>query len=346
MTNEGKTNSLKPVIIWLITGCVLIAAMVVIGGITRLTHSGLSMTEWNPVTGIFPPATEEAWQEEFNKYKQIPEYELKHSWMELEDFKFIYFWEFLHRQWGRMLGVVFIVPFLFFVWRGYIRGALLRRNLLVMLWGGGVGALGWFMVKSGLTDLPDVSHYRLAVHLTAAFGLFLFIWWTALNLMYSAKKSVSPHNKSVYRFIIALLVVAFIQVIYGAFTAGLRAGYVHTTFPLMTGNFIPHDFLAVTGTAVDLLEHKSSVQFMHRIFAFLLVILTGVLVWKLRKKTIPSTVRSGIKAVTVTLIVQFLLGVFTILYSVPPALGVLHQIGALAFLAALVYLMHRVKAMK
>lgn len=181
---------LKPVTHWLLTGCILIALMVVIGGITRLTGSGLSITEWEPIMGALPPMNEAAWQAAFEKYQRIPEYQLVNSHMQLADFKEIYFWEWAHRNWGRLMGLVFIVPFVLFWRKGMLKGWLMQRSLLIMLGGGIVASLGWFMVLSGLVDLRDangqllvdVSHYRLAIHLSAAFAVFGMVLWTIFDI--------------------------------------------------------------------------------------------------------------------------------------------------------------------
>ena len=338
MTKSRPNNA---VIAWLLTGCVLIAIMVVIGGITRLTHSGLSITEWEPIMGAVPPTSDTEWEEAFDKYKQIPEYEAKHYWMELEDFKFIYFWEYIHRQWGRMMGVVFFIPFMYFVLKRKIRGRLLMQCVNIMLWGGAVGALGWFMVASGLSERTDVSHYRLAIHLVAAFGLCLYIFWVALSLIYPDKNRLKEKLKPYRKWVIALLIITFIQVIYGAFVAGLRAGFIHTTFPLMSGKLIPHDFMGLHGNTLDFVEHKTTVQFVHRVLAFVVFFVTLYLWNNLRRMNLSKSQHLAVHLVFIAICVQFLLGVLTIIYAVPLTLGVLHQLGALLLLGAIVYLLHR-----
>ena len=180
-------KSLRPVIIWLLTGCAMIACMVAIGGITRLTESGLSITEWKPVTGALPPLSEVAWQAEFEKYKKIPEYQFLNQGMDLAGFKRIFFWEWLHRNWGRLMGLVFMVPFLVFWRRGLLKGWLMRRALWILLGGAIVAGLGWFMVVSGLEKNTDVSHYRLAIHLCAAFSVFALVLWTVFDLQRSPR---------------------------------------------------------------------------------------------------------------------------------------------------------------
>lgn len=331
---------------WLLTGCVMIAVMVVIGGVTRLTHSGLSITEWKPISGALPPLNDADWQSEFDKYKEIPEFAVKHSHMKMADFKFIYFWEFIHRQWGRLMGLVFIIPFAYFLIKGKLRGELLKKTIVILLGGAVVASLGWFMVASGLKDMPDVSHYRLAIHLTAAFSLFLYILYTALDLIYPHKRDLSVRLKPIKKILTAVVIITFIQVVYGAFVAGLRAGTIHTTFPLMTGQFIPHDFMLLHGNLLDFLEHKTTVQFTHRMFAFTLLGLVAALLMKGFKARVPSSVRKGLYFIAAAFTLQFVLGALTVVYAVPLLLGVLHQLGALVFLTALFYTLHAVQHRK
>lgn len=318
----------------------MIAAMVVIGGITRLTHSGLSITEWKPITGALPPLNDADWQAEFEKYKQIPEFSIKHSHMEIDDFKFIYFWEFIHRQWGRLMGLVFIIPFAYFILKGMLRGELLKKTVIILFGGAGVASLGWFMVASGLKDMPDVSHYRLAIHLTAAFSLFLYIFNTAMDLIHPHQIKLSSRLKPYKNLLTAIIIITFLQVIYGAFVAGLRAGTIHTTFPLMTGNFIPHDFMLLHGNFMDFLEHKTTVQFTHRILAFTLTGLVISLLVKGFSAPLTAKMKTGLYLVVAAFTVQFTLGAFTVVYAVPLTLGVLHQLGALVLLTALFYARH------
>lgn len=328
---------------WLFAGCIMIAIMVVIGGITRLTHSGLSITEWKPITGSIPPLNEADWEVEFEKYKQIPEYTIKHSHMDLSDFKFIYFWEFVHRQWGRLMGLAFIIPFAFFIFKGYLKGELLRKCIIILFGGAGVASLGWFMVASGLKDMPDVSHYRLAIHLMAAFTLFLYIFNTAMQLVNPKKSEFIKSLLSVKNLLNVIIVLTVVQVIYGAFVAGLRAGTIHTTFPLMTGNFVPHDFMLLHGNIMDFLEHKATVQFTHRIFAFTLTGLVAALTIKAFQQPLPASVKRGLYFILAAFTTQFILGAFTVVYAVPLTLGVLHQLGALILLTALFFTRHTLK---
>lgn len=333
---------LKPVTRWLLTGCIMIALMVVIGGITRLTGSGLSITEWKPIMGALPPMSEAAWVEAFDKYKQIPEYQLVNSHMQLADFKEIFFWEWLHRNWGRLMGIVFIVPFAIFWRKGLLKGWLMQRSLWIMLGGGIVASLGWFMVLSGLVDLRDangqllvdVSHYRLAIHLCAAFAVFGMVLWTIFDIN-SGKRGFASDGTTAARFSRVLLFLLALQIAWGAFTAGLNAGRIHNTWPLMSGAFVPELVMASDSLWQDLTAHKDGVQFTHRNLAWLVAVAFIAFAWRFR-----STPSLPWRLLLAAVVVQFTLGVITILTQVHIALGVLHQFGALALLAALLKAIH------
>ncbi len=218
--------------------------MVIIGGITRLTDSGLSMSDWNLIMGTIPPTSEAEWIDTFEHYKEFPQYQQLNKGMELEEFKAIFFWEYMHRLLGRMLGIVFLIPFLYFWARGYFDSKLLKRMFILLGLGALQGAMGWIMVKSGLVDIPYVSHYRLALHLLLAFILIGFCLWYALDLKY--KSPESPRNiTSLKKWLWVVGVLFFIQMIYGAFTAGLDAGYLYNTFPKMGGQWLPPTFSAL-----------------------------------------------------------------------------------------------------
>ena len=326
----------RPVVRWLATGCVLIACMVAIGGITRLTGSGLSITEWKPIMGALPPLNEADWLEAFEKYKRIPEYTLKNQLMDLDGFKAIFFWEYLHRNWGRLMGLVFIVPFALFLRRGLLKGWLLRRTLAILVGGGLVGALGWFMVMSGLADNPDVSHFRLAVHLCAAFSVFLLVLWTVLDLR-SGRRAWRGDGSVAGRWSRLLLALVVLQVVYGAFTAGLDAGRIYTTWPLMNGAYMPENVHAFGDLEKDLTDHRDGVQFVHRNLAWLVA--GGCIALAILLRADPRVRRIGPWLVAAVL-VQFILGVATLITAVQIALGVLHQLGALLLLSVLLGLIH------
>lgn len=337
---------LRPVYKWLLIGCLLIAIMVIIGGITRLTESGLSITEWNVVSGTIPPISDADWQIEFDKYKATPEYQIVNQGMTVSDFKQIFFWEYLHRLWGRMMGFAFLIPFLIYWRRGLLKGWLMRRSLVILLGGALVGSLGWFMVTSGLKERTDVSHYRLAIHLVAAFSLFVYILWTALDIKYDRRKNTNSSFDLVKKLGVYLFAIVIIQIIYGAFTAGLNAGTIYNTWPLMNGEFMPENVTAMDNFFTNFTDHKDGVQFIHRWFAFIVVGFIIYIWWELRGMKMSLTQNESVIYLIVAVLVQFSFGVLTILFSqgnVPVFLGVLHQIGALGLLTAVTYFNHRIR---
>ncbi|MEC4049892.1 COX15/CtaA family protein [Flavobacterium sp. SUN046] len=332
----------KSVIIWLLSGCVLVFVMVVVGGITRLTGSGLSMTDWHLVTDTFPPLTEAKWQETFETYKQFPEYKKVniHNNFSLEDYKFIYFWEWFHRFIARILGVVFIIPFIYFLIKKKLDAATLRKGLILLGMGALQGFFGWFMVRSGLINNPDVSHYRLSLHLTFAFLTFAYTLWVALDLIYPERNSVILPMRKLARI---TLVVILIQIIYGGFVAGLDAGFIHNHWPLMSDGQFFHDSISLEKNTwlARFTEGKSGVQFIHRTLAYIVVSLILLLFFKSRSLLLSNTQKKGIYALLIIVFIQFTLGVFTLLYSVPLWLGVTHQAVAFLLLSAMTYTLHR-----
>ena len=332
----------KSVIIWLLSGCILIFLMVVVGGITRLTNSGLSMTDWHLVTDTFPPLTEAKWQEAYEQYKQFPEYQKINinNDFTISDYKFIYFWEWFHRLIGRVIGMVFIIPFIYFLIKKKLDSATIKKCVILLGLGGLQGFFGWFMVRSGLIDNPDVSHFRLALHLTTAFITFAYTFWVALDLIYPNKNAVIIQLRNLARIALFFLLL---QIIYGGFVAGLNAGLVHNHWPLMSdGQFIHESvFIEQKTLFLNLTEGKSGVQFVHRTLAYLVVGLIVFLYFKSRKFTLDSKQNKGIRLLLVLVFVQFALGVFTLLYGVPLWLGLTHQISAFFLLSAMTYTLHR-----
>ncbi|WP_034040995.1 COX15/CtaA family protein [Wocania ichthyoenteri] len=329
----------KKVIYWLLTGCILIFIMVIVGGITRLTDSGLSISNYKLITGTIPPLNETEWQNAFELYQQYPEYQKLHSHFTIDDFKSIYFWEWLHRLIGRVIGLVFIIPFLYFLITKQLSKKTIKKCLVLLVLGGFQGFLGWYMVKSGLVDMPDVSHYRLAAHLTTAFLTFAATLWVALDLFYPNKK---PTNIKFRNLIIISYLILIIQIIYGAFVAGLKAGLLHNHWPLMNENkFMHHTVYILEPFYKNLIENPSGIQFIHRILAYFVVISILILWYKTRKMAITKLQKRGINTLLILVAFQFLLGIFTILYAVPLWLGVAHQIGAFFLLSAMTFTLHR-----
>lgn len=323
----------KKMIIWLLSGCFLIFSMVVIGGITRLTGSGLSITEWNVVMGAIPPMNETEWQQAFEKYKQIPQYQKINYDFGISEFKSIFFWEYLHRLIGRLIGIVFIVPFLYFLWKKKLNREWINKSLFLFLLGGLQGFLGWFMVKSGLTERTSVSHYRLAIHLMAAFITFGFTLWFALQLM-TKKETVTPHRLG--SFLKIIFAVVIVQIIFGAFTAGLHAGRIANTFPTMDGEWIPSGINALQPAYLNIFENLLTVQFIHRCMAYTICILVIALWWMSRNRQLSKRQRLAVNTCIAAVFTQALLGIFTLLYHVPVALAALHQIGGFFLFSAII----------
>ncbi|MDB9775101.1 COX15/CtaA family protein [Vicingaceae bacterium] len=334
-----QVNSNRPVIYWLLTGCLLIFIMVLVGGITRLTNSGLSMVEWNLIMGSIPPLNEAEWLIAFEKYKQFPEYQMVNYHFTLEEFKPIFFWEYLHRVLGRLVGLVFIIPFIYFLFKKMISKELLPKLLLLLFMGGFQGFLGWYMVKSGLNKDPDVSHFRLAMHLTTAFLTFAYTLWVALGLMYP--KRVKGAFKSLKAGATVLLLITVVQIVWGAFVAGLNAGKVYNTWPLMGDQLVADAVTAMTPLWMNFVEGLAGVQFIHRYMAYAVVGLVIYLAVKARKEKTNVSQRGGMKFLIGMVSVQFVLGIITLLLGVPVWLGVLHQIGALMLLGSVVFVLHR-----
>ncbi|WP_298497269.1 COX15/CtaA family protein [uncultured Algibacter sp.] len=331
----------KKVIYWLLTGCILIFIMVVVGGITRLTHSGLSISNYKLISGTIPPMNDMEWEAAFDLYKQYPEYQKLNNQFTIQDFKDIYFWEWIHRVIGRFIGLVFLIPFLYFLITKQLTKPTIKKALFLLCLGAFQGFLGWYMVKSGLVDNPDVSHYRLAAHLTTAFITFAFTFWVALDLMFPVKKK--EINISFRNLIRWGLLILIIQIIYGAFVAGLDAGFIHNHWPMMNeGKFI-HETVYIEQNPVykNFIEGKSGVQFVHRILAFIVVGFIISIFMKSKKMTPSPYQLKGINALVILVGIQFLLGVLTILLHVPVWLGVAHQIGAFFLLSAMTFTLHR-----
>lgn len=335
-------NNNKSVIYWLLSGCFLVFVMVVVGGITRLTNSGLSMTDWHLVTDTFPPMTEAAWQQAFDAYKQYPEYKLIniHNNFQLADYKFIYFWEWFHRFIGRILGFVFLIPFVYFLVKKKLDKETLKKCGILLGMGAFQGFLGWFMVASGLKDMPDVSHFRLSLHLTFAFITFAYTLWVALDLIYPNKTEVILPLRKLVRITLFFILL---QIIYGGFVAGLDAGFIHNHWPMMSDGQFFHDSITLEKDSwlLRFTEGKSGVQFVHRTMAYVVVGLILFLFFKSKKYSLSVEQKKGINALLIVVFLQFTLGVLTLLYSVPLWLGVTHQAVAFFLLAAITYTLHR-----
>ncbi len=313
----------------------LVFIMVVVGGITRLTESGLSMVEWKPVTGWLPPLSAEAWQAEFDKYKAFPEYQKVNLGMTLDEFKTIYAWEFSHRLLGRIIGLVFFVPMAIFMLTGRIRRKEIPWFLFLLVAGGSQGALGWFMVQSGLIDRPDVSQYRLAAHLTLAFLIYALLLWTAWSVREEGRERLALGAMRTPSAILAALVL--LQIVVGAFVAGINAGHIYNTWPLMDGALVPDGLFAQGSGLAALFDDHLSIQFVHRVVAYALL---GVAAWTmLRGRRVGGRARSASMGVIHVIALQILLGIATLVMVVPVWLGALHQATALLVWTAALWLL-------
>jgi heme a synthase len=313
----------KHIILWLYICCFMVFAMAVIGAITRLTESGLSMVEWRPLIGTLPPLNEAEWQRVYELYKQSPEFMHKHNWMALEDFKHIFFREWFHRLWGRAIGLVYALPLLWFWIRKQIPAGYGWKLLGPLVLGGGQGLLGWCMVKSGLADRPEVSHYRLAAHLALALLIFALIWWVALDLK-NNEKTTSSRIVLIHGWL--SLALLSITIIWGAFTAGLDAGMIYNSFPLMDGSFLPPE----TAQPLAVFEQHAWVQFTHRWLAITSFVLILGLAHHVKDFALAGMA-----------FVQVGLGISTLLTQVWIPLAALHQAGAIILLALLLRAVHR-----
>ncbi|MEA3245179.1 MAG: COX15/CtaA family protein [Gemmatimonadota bacterium] len=327
---------------WLAIWAASLFVLVLVGGGTRLTESGLSITEWKPVSGVIPPLTSAAWQAEFDRYKQIPQYAQMNAGMTLSQFKGIFWWEFIHRFWARFVGVVFVVP-LFWFW---IRKRL-PRDLIPHLAALGVlmglqGAMGWYMVASGLTQRINVSQYRLAAHLSLALVIYLYTVWTADRLLHSNDhiegtgdgERATGFGSGTRRMLACLLGLAAVTVVSGAFVAGLRAGHIYNEFPLMGAGLVPAEYAMMSPAWKNLFENPAAAQFNHRWLAIATLLAVGAFWFRARPGT-EGTMRRRLDLVFVAAAIQVALGVTVLLLSVPVAVGVAHQAGALLVLTAL-----------
>ena len=328
---------------WLITCAVLIFAMVILGGVTRLTGSGLSMVNWHPIHGVIPPITELEWQEEFSHYQQSPEFNTINRSMTLPGFKKIFYFEYSHRILGRVIGLVFLLPFLYFWLSGKIRPGLTPKLIFMFILGGLQGLLGWYMVKSGLVDNPHVSQYRLTAHLSAAILIYAFIVWSAMSLLnpdpwISRRDSLRPGFRKTVHVLMLLLIITIIS---GGFVAGLKAGLIFNSFPTMYGAWIPEGLFALKPLHLNFFENQVTVQFNHR----LLAIFTGCLLlgyWLVSKfHDFDDAIARSFNLVGLMVIVQVTLGISTLLLHVPVWLAASHQAGALLLFTALLLNMHR-----
>jgi cytochrome c oxidase assembly protein subunit 15 len=333
MSTANFWKSPKAVGLWLLAVALVIFAMVVVGGLTRLTGSGLSITEWKPVTGAIPPLSQAQWAEEFAKYRHIPQFVIENPGMTLEGFKGIFWWEWSHRFLGRFVGVLFAVPFLWFAATGAIARAAWPRFVVLFALGGLQGLIGWWMVASGLEVRTSVSQYRLAIHLGAAVILLGAILWTALDYLRGRG------TRKVPGYALGFLALVYVQMLLGALVAGLHAGLVYNTWPDMNGRFFPEDGFALSPWWLNPFENPALAQFDHRMTAYAVAALVALVYARAIRLGKGWPKNSG-KAATVLVVVQIFLGIVTLLFQAPPWLAALHQVTAALIFAAAVWHAH------
>jgi heme a synthase len=317
----------RPLRLWLWSGATLTFLILIVGGITRLTQSGLSIVDWQPIMGVIPPLGEAQWQEAFDRYRQFPEYQQLRRGMSLPEFQFIFFWEYVHRVLARLIGLVFLIPFLWFWARGYLNRPMLKRALVLFGLGFLQGFMGWYMVKSGLVDQPHVSHYRLAAHLSIAFAIFGCCVWFARDLALRPGAD-APQRTERRGVVLGLYLVGAllgVQIVWGALVAGLKAGRIFTTFPLMDGGWIPPHVMGMDPALLNLVANPITVQWVHRVLGTVLAVAVIALfarAWSDRGD--PRSLGWSVAFLSLIL-VQYLLGVLTLIHAVPVSLGVIHQ---------------------
>jgi cytochrome c oxidase assembly protein subunit 15 len=336
-------DSSRAIAWWLFACCAMVFATLVVGGVTRLTHSGLSIVEWQPLVGALPPLSEHDWLDLFAKYRQTPEGLTVNRDMTLAGFKFIFWWEWTHRLLGRTIGLVFFLPFLAFAALRRIPRGLMPRLLGFFLLGGLQGAMGWYMVKSGLVDDPRVSQYRLAAHLGLAFLIFGLIWWTALGLLRRRGSGDPLAMPGLRRFAALVALLVFVMVLSGALVAGLHAGLVYNTFPLMRGYFVPPDLLILEPRWINFFNNLATVQFDHRMIAWTLLLLVPLLWWRIRDGIAAAGPRRAANAMLAMLLLQVSMGIATLLLAVPVALAAAHQAGAMLLFATVLWTNHELR---
>ncbi len=331
---------------WLFILCAMILGMIVLGGLTRLTESGLSMVNWKPITGWLPPLDEQAWRAVFEAYRQSPEYTKVNFGMSLGDFKGIFWLEYIHRLWGRAMGVVFFLPFVFFVYRGWVDRRMAPILVTFFILGGLQGGLGWFMVKSGLVNHPDVSQYRLTAHL----GLAVFLYGIMLRYGFSLRRGYDAVRPMLHKGVaglrmqlILLSILVFITLLSGGFVAGLNAGLIYNTFPLMDGVMIPAELYDGEPFYLSAFEDIMTVQFNHRVLAMITLMCVAA-VWLMSFAVkLSARQRASLMIVMLVVVIQVALGITTLLLMVPISIAALHQLGAIILFSSIIYAIYVVE---
>jgi cytochrome c oxidase assembly protein subunit 15 len=340
--NPVQERTERLIAAWLLACCVMVFLMIVVGGVTRLTHSGLSIVEWQPLIGTLPPLSEQQWQEAFAKYQLTPEYQQVNFAMGIAEFKGIFWWEYFHRLLGRLIGFVFFIPYALLLLRRRLHGPLAWKLLGIFLIGGLQGAMGWYMVKSGLVDDPRVSHLRLTAHLGIAFVILAAMFWVALDLLAPRQEPDPPDPRvaGLGRVAGALAALVFLMALSGGLVAGIRAGFAYNTFPLMNGQWVPSEIFMIEPWHLNFFNNMATVQFDHRLLAWLLAFLVPWFWWRLVRAGTGHRARLAAHLLFGALAVQIALGIATLLLVVPIPLAAAHQGGAVLLFAAALYAVH------
>ena len=340
MASTGQIHHDRQIASWLIFCAAIIFGMILLGGVTRLTHSGLSMVEWKPLVGVIPPLSEQAWLETFEKYKQFPEYQKINRGMSLEGFKSIFMYEYLHRVLGRLIGVIFLLPMLYFWLRGRVRPGLMPKLVVLFFMGGFQGLLGWYMVKSGLVNDPHVSQYRLTAHLGVAVAIYAYMLWVAFDLLFPRPESSAAAPPVYARWSLALVVLVYLMILSGGLVAGTRAGFAYSTWPLMGPSFIPAGLYNSSPAWMAMFEDITTIQFNHRMFAYLLFVLINGFAFMVYRNIDRARAKTGAILLVLALLLQVGLGISTLLLHVPVTVAAAHQGGAVLLLSAILFSSH------
>jgi len=340
MPDEPRNN--RQIAIWLLCVCASIFVMLVIGGATRLTHSGLSMMTWDPLMGWIPPLNQAQWLDSFEHYKKIPEFYELNPDMDVEGYKNIFMLEYIHRVWGRLIGLFFLLPFLYFLMAGKIAKSFRPKLVIMFVLGGMQGVLGWYMVSSGF-DNPHVSQYRLTAHLSAAFIIYGYILWVAMGLLFSSEDASLYDVSLLRRLSLGLTGLIALTVMAGGMVAGLKAGFTYNTFPLMDGHFLPDSYAMLHPFYLNFFENIAAVQFDHRILAETVLLCVFGLWWYARRFELADRARMAFNLLLVMAVLQVSLGIATLVMVVPTWLAVTHQGGAMLLFTAALFANHALR---
>ncbi|WP_374383363.1 COX15/CtaA family protein [Dongia sp.] len=340
-STAGAASARRAIGLWLLACCLMVAVMVLLGGITRLTDSGLSIMEWKPIMGALPPMSDAAWDHVFALYKQIAEYKHINPDMTVEGFKSIFWWEYLHRLWGRLLAVAFLIPFLWFLIRGRLTKAEAPRLLALFALGGLQGFAGWFMVASGFQDRTDVSQYRLVIHLMLALGIFALMLWFALDYLDArALRGVRDQARDLVRHAKWMNALIAFQIALGGLVAGTDAGFIYNDFPMMAGHWLSPDLFTTSPWYLNFTENLAMVQFQHRLTSGFVAIAVISFLVRLRRRDLDPTLKRRAISLPFALAAQAFLGMATLILVVPISLAVLHQLGAFVLLGCGLVIQH------